>query len=462
MDPAPGSTPSNSLRGGDESLESPRTAEGSLSSATEPSITTSSVNSINPTSTTLRQSSLPVPMDGPITQTPPASIMYTNGAPQVINAGHFIMPQSLFPMGGLELTNPFFNSSMFPQQAVSTYSNATNALNNTVAALREQQMMQQQFFMAALNQWQHHQFSSMTGMNLNGGQQYGMPLSENSGGVSPLDGTSMNSNLMAPIKVGPMQVPIGMEPFVNYAAASSESTVKSKYSTSSKRKASSSTKREGGGGSSESKKSGVAEEKNSSAITALLELKDSDRKSSFSNSDDAPSSSLTDGEAVVSDDGEGGGGAGGVGLQQQRSRVDDNVAWKKKVIHNNNVYRCTFPSCDYQTSHKANVRTHIRVHTKERPFKCRYAGCTFTSSQVGNRNMHERIHTGLKPHACNYPNCNYTSAKGSNLKAHKARIHGEVSHSHSGVSSIPAGGYDAGGFDKVADDDEDYDEERGR
>lgn len=89
------------------------------------------------------------------------------------------------------------------------------------------------------------------------------------------------------------------------------------------------------------------------------------------------------------------------------------------------IFKCTYDGCTYTSHHRANIRTHYRTHTKERPFQCRHLNCTFTSSQIGNRNMHERIHTGIKPHACNYEGCRYASSKGSNLRAHKLRIHGE-------------------------------------
>jgi hypothetical protein len=100
---------------------------------------------------------------------------------------------------------------------------------------------------------------------------------------------------------------------------------------------------------------------------------------------------------------------------------------KRKIVDEGVIgFRCSFEGCDYRTQHKANIRTHFRTHTKERPYKCRFEGCSFTSSQVGNRNMHERIHTGVKPHVCDFPGCTYSSAKGSNLRAHKQRMHSET------------------------------------
>ncbi|XP_069463746.1 zinc finger protein 583-like isoform X2 [Ambystoma mexicanum] len=60
------------------------------------------------------------------------------------------------------------------------------------------------------------------------------------------------------------------------------------------------------------------------------------------------------------------------------------------------MYQCTY--CAKIFNHKGHFTTHIRTHTKERPFPCNE--CEKSFSTKGNLIIHRRLHTGERPYHC--------------------------------------------------------------
>lgn len=80
---------------------------------------------------------------------------------------------------------------------------------------------------------------------------------------------------------------------------------------------------------------------------------------------------------------------------------------------------CICRFCSKVFSSPANLESHLRTHTGERPYGCTICGKKF--SQFWNLKIHKNIHTGERPYQCSL--CPERFSDPSNLKKHQKRHH---------------------------------------
>ncbi|CAH2325947.1 zinc finger 408 [Pelobates cultripes] len=78
--------------------------------------------------------------------------------------------------------------------------------------------------------------------------------------------------------------------------------------------------------------------------------------------------------------------------------------------------------CDKELANSRSLRSHMRVHTGEKPYTCPDCGSSFRHK--GNLRIHQRLHTGEKPYKCQF--CGDSFPQQPELKRHLILHTGEM------------------------------------
>ncbi|XP_041482276.1 PR domain zinc finger protein 12-like [Lytechinus variegatus] len=120
-------------------------------------------------------------------------------------------------------------------------------------------------------------------------------------------------------------------------------------------------------------------------------------------------------------------------IQEQRTKIstEDTVSDLQTTPTPQSRLHCVV--CRRGFNSRSNLRSHMRIHTLEKPFMCKF--CHRRFSQSSTLRNHTRLHTGEKPYRCNVCHSAYSQLAG--LRAHQKSARHRPPNSSSTITTMP-------------------------
>ena len=97
----------------------------------------------------------------------------------------------------------------------------------------------------------------------------------------------------------------------------------------------------------------------------------------------------------------------------------------KQAVHDEGVFKCPQPGCQFSSSWKENLKQHLKgFHGTAGSFACDHPGCTFRTTWRKNVALHKRqVHSFERPFACDHTGCEFRAKRMGDLSRHKNMVH---------------------------------------